>query len=1659
MSLWDYLGNVQTAFGKDVKNPNVPTKNDRVPFGPTLDIAKNLEEPTKSAFGVAKNRPVASGIGTRFAPSGSESKITNQNLEEFRKDAINVAASVLGFVGKIGGAVYKASPLGQLDKATGGKITTVGQKALLAGQQNVRSNYAFVRAAGEDNLGASIFSALNILVGGTLGAIAGGAAGFAAGGLGAIPGAIGGFTIGAGLAGGATRRAAESGALSGIKKDFADDAVLAQSIAGQERYNFGRDTTRKIAQITGFKSLGDTDMGLGAIVSGGFNFAFEMGFDPGLKTASVGGKLAKSKILGDGVMPKTQGLVADFIGKKTGLKADQISDAAEDRIELIKKTAAGEQTQLSEFFKFAKNNDAATVANHPSLKGTGATADAAALIAGKSDEEIGLLMRIGYRDPSALEELNSLPQYADTAAQYSRYDSALRALNDDGMIFFKHDNKTMMLGKKYQDGAEAIQAEMDAIRAKSNFLDRAASLNGWLETDKGPSPMPWIERMRADKAIRTTSVKLSGGKLAKGVSESELITGIKQDSLYGKTVVSLYKAAPFSAIMHVVSRAVDDVPHATINFNESIKATTSMRTSLRAAVQKNIIDESEALDIMNKFITAVDEGEKYNILEKYNQTVIRNVAIKYGHAGSSEMVDLVVDKYIKNHKLTKKEATLAQIKNQAYMVGKDGEPIMDPVFISQLANGGFLPDIATIDKAFKEFSLNAIPAWKRAGRLTAYSTKTVVDEMQSLWRNGTLARGGFPINIMRDVNARALGDMALFPMYAQLTDRTLQAISNGVNTVKNVELYNKDVIFRKRNLKNINEEIDNHDKFVKMYKARLEAEGFYKKNKPKELGPELERVVQKYDELSATLAELRRQRQAIIDKTPTRVIQKGKKTIAGWDMPLALGDDTLAQISRSQLNGKEGYRAALASMRDLEIKNLRRGNKGADVIFAAEKPKEHLSSWVSVLNDQLASDPLAIKIMEGKMDRYDLMNWIREDKQRKYIDRFGAVIVAKGEKPRRLRQSDAEYIIDRVQYAVDSIASHPDIQKTLLSGKVTAVQLEKLYPKIEERPPVAGDVISAALGTSNPIRKALDIQKDIVAWLAVTPTAKLNYNHYFAAKYYERLENLIITANERGILPTAENKLQYEKIARSYAIEEYRNKINAFSKDMNFAGLMNYTLAFFPAVVEQFRAYGRIALDNPEFPIRLAYAASIPDALADVQKDAYGNSYVEFEMPYTGLKARLNTSWFNVVNPTAGSILSPGPAATTIAKIINKQNDFAETQLGNFFMPFGSDGNILTAYTPNVWKKFVELSKVYFNQNTAQFQKDKEMLLKQYLFEYAADNNGNMPNNSKWNQYDAMATKKAQFISILRLGNAVLSPTQPKIVTAISYYQDRFNEALAKDAVNGGKEFIDKYPEYFMLADKLTNNVSGIFSDKTAVTLVKNHPNVLLQMATSVGNNFTALGAVFNDDNYAFSATADNYLKTTSIPGFPEQKFKDTQNARESMRSTIVNQGWNNWFKLIEVVSTEMQKPEFNLDPARGFGASVLDNYKKAFIEQQKLANPMWYEEKMSQSGGGDNGKQAAVVKAITIAANTPAMWKDLSQQPRWYTIVEYMNFRYDVKSELERRGVSYSARAAQDVKEMVNQKVWELKKKDVKFAQFYERYFGSDDFSYTFDYAPPSGR
>jgi hypothetical protein len=503
---------------------------------------------------------------------------------------------------------------------------------------------------------------------------------------------------------------------------------------------------------------------------------------------------------------------------------------------------------------------------------------------------------------------------------------------------------------------------------------------------------------------------------------------------------------------------------------------------------------------------------------------------------------------------------------------------------------------------------------------------------------------------------------------------------------------------------------------------------------------------------------------------------------------------------------------------------------------------------------------------------------------------------------------------------------------------------------------------------------------------------------------------------------------------------------------MNFAGLMNYVIAFFPAVIEQFRAYGRIMVDNPEFPIRLAYAAQIPEYIGNVQEDAYGNKYIEYTMPRTGLKARFGVSWFNPVNPTSGSLLSAGPLVTTVANLAAKRIDFADTKLGEFLIPFGVSTNDASAYTPNTWRKAKDMFDASLG-NGQQLNKDKDMIAKQYLYDFFVDKD-RQPNPTEFEDIMSRAEGDAWGLSVVRFISSFTMPQQPKMRTAISYYEDRFNEAIKADPDNGAEDFFKNNPDYFMFAAKLTNSVSGVNSDKTAVELLKRNNFATRQMVVNV-TDLTALGAVFNDDDYAFSSSADAYLRTQKIPGL-DAKYKSSEASLENMRSVIVNQGWNDWFKLIQVVSTEMKKPPYNLDPARGYGAEVLQQYKDSFVEQQKTKNPMWYDIKENSKGGGDTGQLASVIKAVTIAANTPEMWKDLSQQPRWSAIVEYMNFRYEINDELKSRKLSYGTKAAIDIQNKVTLKVWELRNKDVKFGQFYDRYFDGDDFSFVFDYEPP---
>ena len=314
--------------------------------------------------------------------------------------------------------------------------------------------------------------------------------------------------------------------------------------------------------------------------------------------------------------------------------------------------------------------------------------------------------------------------------------------------------------------------------------------------------------------------------------------------------------------------------------------------------------------------------------------------------------------------------------------------------------------------------------------------------------------------------------------------------------------------------------------------------------------------------------------------------------------------------------------------------------------------------------------------------------------------------------------------------------------------------------------------------------------------------------------------------------------------------------------------------------------------------------------------------------------------------------------------------------------------------------------------------------------------------------------KDALSLAILRSVGAGILPAQPTYVTPIQVYADLLGKYIKDYGLDGAERFTQDYPDYYLLVDKLTNSVSGIRPDDTAVALVKKNVDVIEKMVIGE-TDLRALGAVFNDDNFAFSSTAQAYLVTNTIPG-TSRKFKEQEDALANNTSSIVSSGWNQWNKMIEVVTQELINSDPPYDVSHGYGAAVLDVYKKNFVEAMKTQNNLWYEDKL---GAGYANRQNDVVKVLTIAANTPKLWADLAQQTRWHSIVEYLNFRYEMKDALDARNTTINSSKATDLAITAKRKVAELRRTDINFGKFYDRYFDGDDFSYIYDEQPGIGK
>jgi hypothetical protein len=1621
MSIINIIGNAQDKLrrkqplalpGSEAFNqagPSIYNNDGRIPYGVTMDLASNLPKNPKSFNDYAEEARLtllSVGESTLGTPKGIVAGA-----------AIGAAVPIIGpAVGAgIGAATFG---LAELDKKTDGKVS----KALLAGAKNVRSNYAFVNDISRHDAGMGMLAGLQLIAGGVLG----GVAGFA---LAGPVGAVAGFGIGSALAGKASRDVSQTGMFGEQAKKSAN---FAESEKGQKLYNFGTDVTRLAGEVVGIipgadkNWLKDTDRGIGAITAGLFNFGFEVALAPDIKTTQLGGSVARTALVG-GVTQKVTG-PASYLISRTEAANFMRADKLEATVDILNRTAKGEKTNATPMMEFFRDNDVTTIFQHPLFKDNPAGLNGANLIAGKNFEQQSLIMRIGLGDKAAIKELET--SHPATFAQLLRLEGVFDTLDARNPFGSSKLPQHDLLQGRIVDAGQVIEAEIKDLRGQYSWLDKALKLDSAL-TERTFSRFEAVEKFRIDQAKQRSANKMGGA-----LDDISL-----RSTKPGQVIQKIYQLNNLSVPIRFIERNLDDAPHATVNFNDPLQSITRVRTTMRESITKKVLPPLEARELYSSFARAKTETEKLAVIKKIEERVFEQVANKYGVPSSIK--DAVLDNYIKLTRRNTDKAKSANSEQKAYMI-EDGEVIRDAQLISQLANGAYLVDVALIDKAFSRF------AKKRGAEVglpinTAIMGKAIIDEFNSIWRTLTLARIGFPINIIRDSTLRTWGDGVLLQSFMNLSKNAVDGLIGVPAKMQDIRHWSNKITNRKSNLDKIREDIKQFDNAIKDTQDALKRQKYDPANPPKEMGAELQRLIKYDNDLKTSAQELRRQENAIIQKIPSKVVGEDKINVIGYDFPAPFSG-RFGEMSYAKIRGKDDIRGAFASVRELELDSVRRDRDGGRAIRAVDDEDMHLRSWDNVLNNILRNDEVSREIMARNakgMDpvkaKQEVVAWIQSSGSRDLFERWGY-----DDKFRtQMKKSDAGAIYDKSLAAINQFAPDALLQKMIIENKVNIIELKKMYPEITKRPDVISDLALDLTGQSTFVRNISRGIKDFVTTLATLPPAVLSYAPYFSAKYELKLQSMVALANSQGRKLSEMNQKQFEATAREYALAEYRAKINAFSRDMNYNGALDYMFAFFPAVVEQYRAYGRLTMEHPEFPQKIMAMGNIPSYIDDVQVDQYGTEYVEVTLPVLGIVGRLPVSWFNAINPTGGHILSASPL---ISASYNKLSEGKE--LPKFFsdliLPFGTQANTLGALTPSTVRRFGQFYQAYFKQNGPQYNKDMQMFIEMKRKDFEDDNNGSMPSGYDMDQIIKESEQDAKSLSAIRfLGSGVL-PAQPRYVTPLEKYADLLGLYQKQFGADGAERFSIDYPEYYMIADKTTDSTSGINQDATSLELAKRNPNAIRTITSNLKpGNLSILGAVFNGPDYEFSSSARAWMINNTIPG-TNKRFIDESDAIDSATSSIVNKGWRDWNKFNTVIKQKLA--ENNLNPASGYGKSILDAYKDKYMQKAETENNLWYKEKTSPEIGS---KRNNVIDALTIAANTPELWKDLAKQPRWHTIVDYLNFRYYVKQELETRGASITSDKAVDIRGKVETYVAGLISQDVTFSQFYDRYLDGDEFNY----------
>jgi hypothetical protein len=588
--------------------------------------------------------------------------------------------------------------------------------------------------------------------------------------------------------------------------------------------------------------------------------------------------------------------------------------------------------------------------------------------------------------------------------------------------------------------------------------------------------------------------------------------------------------------------------------------------------------------------------------------------------------------------------------------------------------------------------------------------------------------------------------------------------------------------------------------------------------------------------------------------------------------------------------------------------------------------------WANILNHQFQHSPEFMSIVKGEVKTpQEFASWLRQPENAHLVERM------------QHYAHDPEDWGGRLIAIAEDYLPSSEVQELVAQGRVTARQLQKLFPEGDGRlPHIHGQLADVQSGRVTAARYFSQSIGNIFRYLSEVPTDQLSRHPYFNAIYQREVKAAarvhVAGKAGKGATFTQRDLSEIESIGRQKALTELRRTLWDVSAHSSAAHTMRFLSPFFAAHQEALTRWWHLAKDDPSIVRKFQLFFDIPRRAGLVYDDE-GNevkpgdsigpgNHIMMKLPFADENGAVNKwlkkvgggSYWNINENGLNLILQnglanpgAGPMVTVPLEVLaQKYADQGELEkaarLINPYPPTGDSSlDIAIGSVQPAWSK--RALALMQGENSKEFGR-------YYMQNFADDlvtfrlQHDREPNEAELNALQDKASKETHRDLVLMMSSNLLSVTPAKPNSRYAVVQNGLQRLYEQMRSEGHdmdwlrEHFVKQYGEaYLALIYSMGTDPAGLDNNRAEVSAIRKHRGLLKNVDPSLTRMVIGPEVeTADDEEKQYSSAAAAWLRATDTGS--GTTYLGSKNPKEVAAQQVINAGWRQYDELTNYLDT-----------------------------------------------------------------------------------------------------------------------------------------------------------